>query len=53
MRLLRLISVFSAGLVGAESVTLTGKVVDASGKPVEHATVLVYEAFVKTGSRKS
>jgi uncharacterized GH25 family protein len=34
---------------GAERVTVTGKVADASGKPVEHATVLVYEAGVKKG----
>jgi hypothetical protein len=34
---------------GAESATLTGKVEDASGKPVEHATVMVYEAGVKHG----
>jgi hypothetical protein len=28
---------------------ITGKVVDAAGKPVEHATVLVYHAGVKQG----
>lgn len=35
--------------LAAESVTIAGVVNDASGKPVDHATVLVYEAFVKTG----
>ncbi len=30
-------------------VTLTGKVVDSTGKPLDHATVLVYYAGVKTG----
>jgi hypothetical protein len=34
---------------GAESATLAGKVEDAAGKPVEHATVIVYEAGVKHG----
>ncbi len=33
----------------AESAVVTGKVVDASGKPMEHATVMVYEAGVKHG----
>ncbi len=33
----------------AESAILTGKVVDAAGKPMEHATVMVYEAGVKHG----
>src|SRR5438445_13594264 len=32
-----------------ERATATGKVADAAGKPLEHATVLVYEAHVKTG----
>src|SRR3954453_21951356 len=31
------------------SATVTGKVSTADGKPVEHATVLVYEAGVKKG----
>jgi Carboxypeptidase regulatory-like domain len=40
----------AAGIsLGDERVTLTGRVADASGKPVEHATVLVYEAGVKKG----
>src|SRR5260370_19103719 len=36
-------------LTAGERATATGKVVDAEGKPVEHATVLVYEAGVKKG----
>ena len=34
---------------GAERVTLTGKVTDSLGKPLEDATVMVYHAGVKTG----
>jgi hypothetical protein len=34
---------------GADRAVLTGKVVDANGLPVEHATVLVYHAGVKHG----
>jgi protocatechuate 3,4-dioxygenase beta subunit len=34
---------------GAESASVTGRVLDTNGNPVEHATVLVYEAYVKTG----
>ena len=41
--------VFSAVAFGAEVVTLKGKVTDASGKPIERATVMVYHAGVKTG----
>lgn len=33
----------------AESAVITGRVVDTGGEPVEHATVIVYEARVKTG----
>lgn len=33
----------------ASRATLTGKVVDSIGKPLDHATVLVYHAGVKTG----
>ena len=32
-----------------ERATATGKVVDGAGAPVEHATVMVYEAGVKKG----
>lgn len=42
--------VFIAGTaIGANRATATGKVIDADGKPVEHATVLVYEARVRKG----
>jgi Carboxypeptidase regulatory-like domain len=41
--------IFSAVAFGAGSVTLEGKVTDTSGKPLQHATVLVYHAGVKTG----
>jgi len=32
-----------------DMVTLTGRVTDAEGKPIEHATVMVYHAGVKKG----
>jgi hypothetical protein len=35
--------------IAAEHTTANGKVVDADGKPVEHATVLVYEAQIRQG----
>lgn len=35
--------------LGDEHATLTGKVVDAAGKPIEHATVLIYHGGVKKG----
>src|SRR5271156_992571 len=43
--------IFSAAAfgAGAGAVTLMGKVTDASGKPLEHVTVMVYHAGVKTG----
>jgi len=34
---------------GEERATATGKVVDVAGKPLEHATVMVYSAGVKKG----
>jgi hypothetical protein len=34
---------------GAERATITGTVVDQNGQPVDHATVLVWHAGVKTG----
>lgn len=42
---------FSSGtmLFAADQVTLTGKVTEATGKPLAHATVLVYHAGVKNG----
>jgi uncharacterized GH25 family protein len=33
----------------AERATLTGKVIDTAGRPLEHATVVVYHAGVKKG----
>jgi protocatechuate 3,4-dioxygenase beta subunit len=35
--------------VAAERLTINGRVTDASGKPLDHATVMVYEAGVRTG----
>ena len=46
--LILLVSVALAG-VAAERPDLTGKVIDASGMPVDHATVMVYSAGVRTG----
>ena len=45
------VSIFLAAvcLTAEERATITGNVTDAAGKPVEHATVLVYEAGVKKG----
>jgi hypothetical protein len=34
---------------GADRATITGQIVDAGGRPVEHATVLVWSAGVKVG----
>ena len=42
-----LIAMNAAG--AAERATANGKVVAADGKPVEHATVLVYEAWTRNG----
>jgi len=41
--------IFSAVAFGADAVTLKGKVTDVTGRPIEHATVMVYHAGVKTG----
>ena len=35
--------------LATDRLTLTGKVTDAAGKPLDHATVIVYEAGVKQG----
>lgn len=35
--------------VAADRATVSGKVTDAAGKPLEHATVLIYHAGVKKG----
>jgi len=48
--LLTAIYLAPAGLAfGGEHATVTGAVADAAGKPVEHATVMVYQAGVKKG----
>lgn len=39
----------SAMVFAAEKATVTGKVTDSFGRPLEHATVMVYHAGVKTG----
>jgi len=49
-----LIAAASCGLatqsvLAEERATITGRVADSTGKPVEHATVLVYSAGVKNG----
>ena len=41
--------ILSAAAFGSDAVTLIGKVTDASGKPIENATVMVYHAGMKTG----
>ncbi len=35
---------FAGALGGADRLTLTGKITDAAGKPLEHATVMVFKA---------
>lgn len=47
--LLAAIVMTAALSAAARRVTLTGRVVDANGKPLDRATVLVYQAGVKTG----
>jgi protocatechuate 3,4-dioxygenase beta subunit len=39
----------AATALAADRATATGKITDASGKPLEHASVLVYEGHVRTG----
>ena len=39
----------SAACMAEERASIAGRVVDAAGKPVEHATVMVYEAGVRKG----
>jgi hypothetical protein len=51
-RIITIVALMSAtiALLTAENrATLTGKVFGSSGKPLDHATVLVYQAGVKTG----
>ncbi len=50
MRKSILATVFASGLIfAADHVTATGNVTDAAGKPLEHATVFIYEGHVKKG----
>src|SRR5882724_350814 len=47
---LALLTLLAAGsAVAADRYTLTGTATDASGKPVDHATVIVYSARVRQG----
>src|SRR5260370_41539240 len=48
-RTLGLCILFAGALSAADRLTLTGKVTDATGKPLERATVMVYHAGVKQG----
>jgi protocatechuate 3,4-dioxygenase beta subunit len=48
-RILRLCILLAGALSAADRLTLTGTVADATGKPLEHATVMVYHAGVKQG----
>jgi protocatechuate 3,4-dioxygenase beta subunit len=47
--ILSLCILFVGALPAADRLTLTGTVTDATGKPLEHATVMVYHAGVKQG----
>jgi protocatechuate 3,4-dioxygenase beta subunit len=49
IRILIALAVSCASLAADDRASITGKVVDATGKPVDHATVLVYHAGVKQG----
>ena len=50
MRKILLAVVFASGWAFAEErATATGRVTDAAGKPLEHATVFIYEGHVKKG----
>jgi hypothetical protein len=44
-----LLTAFAGTAMCADRATATGKVLNADGNPIEHATVLVYEAHVRTG----
>ena len=48
-RLLASLTVSLTISLAADRVTLTGKVTDSSGKPLEDATVMIYHAGVKKG----
>ena len=43
------LAIASAVAPAAERPSISGKITDAAGKPVEHATVMVYYAGVKHG----
>ncbi|MBN1568084.1 MAG: carboxypeptidase regulatory-like domain-containing protein [Acidobacteria bacterium] len=50
--ILPIVAIFFAAtlaLAASNRVTLAGRVVDSTGKPLDHVTVLVYQAGVKTG----
>ena len=49
MRLCVLLTVLSAAAMAAERPSISGKITDPGGKPLEHATVMVYYAGVKQG----
>src|SRR5215469_3579703 len=49
IRILIALSASCAALSALDRASITGKVVDTAGHPVEHATVLVYHAGVKQG----
>src|ERR1700730_17290628 len=47
---LAVVTLLAAGsAVAADRLTLTGTATDAAGKPVDHATVIVYSARVRQG----
>lgn len=48
-RTLGLCILFAGTVMAADRLTLTGKVINAAGKPLERATVMVYHAGVKQG----
>jgi uncharacterized GH25 family protein len=49
IRFLIALAASCACLIADDRATITGKVVDTAGNPIEHATVLVYHAGVKQG----
>jgi uncharacterized GH25 family protein len=49
MRILAFALCLSGAAIAQDRVTLTGKITDPAGHPLEHATVLVYHAGVKVG----
>jgi hypothetical protein len=49
MRYACFVLILAATAFATDRATATGKITDSSGKPLEHASVLVYEGHVKTG----